>query len=59
VQHLRIAQGSLKEFETHLMLAGRVILGNEKAVAALLDQCDRIGKMLRALIRAIEQSGKR
>jgi four helix bundle protein len=59
LQHLRIAQGSLKEFETHLLLAGRVILGNEKTVGPLLDQSERIGKMLRSLIRAIEQSGIR
>jgi len=32
VQSLRIAQGSLKEFETHLLLAGRVGLLNEPSI---------------------------
>jgi four helix bundle protein len=59
LQHLRVAQGSLKEFETHLLLAGRVILGNEVAIAPLLEQSDRVGKMLRGLIRAVDQSSKR
>ena len=59
VQHLRIAQGSLKEFETHLLLAGRVGLAHETEVAPLLTQAERIGKMLRGLIRSIEQSAQR
>jgi four helix bundle protein len=58
VQHLRVAQGSLKEFETHLLLSGRVIAGNEEKIGPLLEQSERIGKMLRGLIRAIEQSGR-
>lgn len=58
VQHLRIAQGSLKEFESHLLLAGRVDLLNESALGPLLLQTERIGKMLRSLIRSIEQSSR-
>ncbi len=59
VQHLRVAQGSLKEFESHLLLARRVDLANEASLALLLDQAERVGKMLRSLIRSIEQSGQR
>jgi four helix bundle protein len=59
VQHLRVAQGSLKEFESHLLLAGRVELASESAVAPLLQQTERVGKMLRSLIRSLEQSDQR
>jgi four helix bundle protein len=59
VQHLRIAQGSLKEFETHLLLAERVELGDKVTLAPLLAKSEMIGKMLRSLIRSIENSDKR
>jgi four helix bundle protein len=54
VQFLRIAQGSLKELETHLLLAERVNLTAEERVAPLLETCQRVGKMLRALIRSLQ-----
>ena len=56
VQHLRIAQGSLKEFETHLLLAERVDLVELTVVTPLLSKADLVGKMLRSLIRSIEGS---
>jgi four helix bundle protein len=59
VQHLRIAQGSLKEFETHVLLAERVELGDKVTLAPLLAKAEMIGKMLRSLIRSIENSDKR
>ena len=55
VQFLRIAQGSLKEVETHLLLAVRVSLITEAPTSAVLQKCEEIGKMLRALIRAIQE----
>ena len=55
VQFLRIAQGSLKELETHLLLASRVGLTTEKEVQPVLEKCEKIGKMLRALIRSIQK----
>ncbi len=48
----RIAQGSLKELETHVLLAARV--GLTEAEAPLLARCEEVGRMLRALIRSIE-----
>jgi four helix bundle protein len=54
VQFLRIAQGSLKEVETHLFLSVRVGLGKEEQIQLALRKCDEIGKMLRSLIRAIQ-----
>ncbi|NSW77712.1 MAG: four helix bundle protein [Chthonomonadetes bacterium] len=55
IQFLRISQGSLKELETHLLLIVRVGLGAEETVQPLLDQCDRVGRILRALIRSLQR----
>jgi len=52
---LRVAQGSLKELETHLLLAEKVKLASELAIAPLLMNCEGIGKMLRALIRSLQK----
>ena len=54
VQFLRVAQGSLKELETHLLLSVRVGLITQSAVNPVLSQCEREGKQLRALIRSIQ-----
>jgi four helix bundle protein len=55
VQYLRIAQGSLKELETHLLLAERVGLFSGKQIEIPMDQCTRLGKKLRSLIRSLQQ----
>ena len=55
IQFLRIAQGSLKELETHLILAERVGTVKHSEVERALGQCDGIGRMLRALIRSLQQ----
>jgi four helix bundle protein len=54
-QHLRIAQGSLKEFETHILLANRVEMFSSSAASPVLENADEIGKMLRSLIRSVER----
>ncbi len=54
VQFLRIAQGSARELETHLILAERLHLGEQQAVAPLQELCERVSKMLRSLIRSLE-----
>jgi four helix bundle protein len=54
VQFLRMAQGSLKELETHLLLAGRVHIIRTEKIAPLLADCETIGKMLRSLIRSLQ-----
>jgi four helix bundle protein len=56
LQFLRIARGSLKETETHLLLAVRVGLAQEEAVSGILALCDEEGKMLGSLMRGIESS---
>jgi four helix bundle protein len=53
---LRTAQGSLKELETHFLLATRVGLMSEAKSEPLIQQSDVVGRMLRGLIRSIERS---
>ncbi len=55
-QFLRVAQGSLKELETHVLLSERVGLTTEVLAAPVLAACDSLGRMLRSLIRSIERS---
>src|SRR5262245_48859675 len=55
IQYLRIAQGSLKELETHLMLAERVGLSGGLSIKSHLDQCESLGRMIRSLIRSLQQ----
>jgi four helix bundle protein len=53
IQFLRIAQGSLKELETHLMLAVRVGITTDEAIQPLMAVCDAEGRMLQSLIKAL------
>ena len=55
IQFLRIAQGSLKELETHVILCERVGLMAEDSVARLLNHSDDLGRMLRAMIRSLQR----
>ena len=54
IQFLRIAQGSVKELETHLILAHRVEVLQIEDSQSLQAECDRVSRMLRNLIRALE-----
>ncbi|WP_341529975.1 four helix bundle protein [Nostoc sp. UHCC 0302] len=58
IQFLYIAQGSLKELETHLLLAIRVGLESSQILNPVLNQCDSVGKLLLLLIRALENKSK-
>lgn len=53
---LRIAQGSVKELETLAIIAQRVGLLGDDETQGVLDECDRIGRMLYALTRALQAS---
>ncbi len=55
-QFLRIAQGSLKELETHLILVERVGIAARDSTSSLQIRCDEVGRMLRSLIRSIQSS---
>lgn len=50
IHFLKIAQGSLKETETHLILAHRLDLLKADDLAGLLSASEQLGRMLRALI---------
>ncbi len=54
IHSLRIAQGSLKELETHVMLANTVELMSKTSADQLLAKCDEVGRLLRALIRSLQ-----
>ena len=58
IQFLRIAQGSLKELETHTLLAMRVGLLDAERSTPLADRYQRLGKMLVSFVRALEKGSK-
>ncbi len=58
IQYLRIAQGSLKELETHWLLAERIGLVKTDSVDPVTRQCEALGKMVRLLIRSLQQNVK-
>jgi four helix bundle protein len=51
---LRIAQGSLKEMETHLLLSQRIGITTSAAIEPLMSQAESVGKILRLLVRRLE-----
>ena len=55
VQFCRVAQGSLKELETHLILAGRLSFLDGARQEQLLTMSEATGKMIRAMIRSLQQ----
>lgn len=55
VQFLRVAQGSLKECETHILLSQRVQLASAADFEPVLAQGETVGKMLGALIRSLQK----
>lgn len=56
IQFLRLAQGSLKELETHLLIAQRVEIADSAETAPLLGAAERLSKILRGLIRKLEEA---
>jgi len=53
LQFLRIAQGSLKELETQLLIAERIGIVPQEKTASLLASTESVGKLLRLLIRKL------
>jgi four helix bundle protein len=54
LQFLKVARGSLNELDTHVLLAQRLgAFGDDDAVS-LLEQSERVGRMLNALIKAVQ-----
>jgi four helix bundle protein len=56
LRHLSIANGSLKELETHLLLVERLALVSRDEVLAALSLADEVGRMLGGLIRSLRTS---
>lgn len=54
IQFLRIAQGSLKEVETHFYVATEVGLMDSAARDEVLTLCDSLGRRVRKLIRTLQ-----
>ncbi|MCC7021871.1 MAG: four helix bundle protein [Thermomicrobiales bacterium] len=57
VQFLRNAHGSLREVETHILLAVRVRLASDEDARPVLEKCDSVGRMLWALAKSVDGSG--
>ncbi|MGE0499941.1 MAG: four helix bundle protein [Rhizobiaceae bacterium] len=55
-QFLKIAQGSLKELETHLLISQRVGIGSNETVKRLLASSESVGTLLRLLIRKLSDT---
>lgn len=53
LQFLRIAQRSLKELETQLLIAQRIGLSQAQAIEPLMEASANIGRLLRALLRKL------
>jgi len=57
-QFLGIARGSLKELETHLLISIDLAYASPENVDPCLGLTDEIGRMLNALIKALERKSR-
>jgi len=55
IQHLSIANGSLKELETHLLIASRLQYVKDDEIIPALESCSEIGRILASLIQKLRQ----
>jgi four helix bundle protein len=55
LRHLSIAQGSLAELETLLVIAQKMQLGDIGIINSIIDKCTREAKMLRNLRKSIKR----
>jgi four helix bundle protein len=53
LRYLGIAQGSLAELETHLMLAERIKYSRADQIKPILDHCAEEARMLRSLRKSV------
>ena len=58
LQFLSIAQGSLKELETQIILAVRLAYVTSSQAERVLSESDVLGKMLGSLIRSLKAKGE-
>jgi four helix bundle protein len=57
LQFLSIAEGSLKELETQVILAQRLTFTTEAQALRVLSQAETVGKSLGGLIRSLKSKG--
>jgi four helix bundle protein len=53
VHHLGVANGSLKELETHFLIGERLGYFSQEQVSAFLDHSEEIGRMLAGLMNKL------
>lgn len=53
LHHLSVANGSLKELETHILIATRLDLLQDNDTESLLSLAEEVGRMLAGLARAL------
>ncbi|WPF89754.1 four helix bundle protein [Cyanobacterium aponinum AL20118] len=58
IRHLSMANSSLKELETHLMIVGRLGYLKEQELKVTLNKCEEIGRMLHSLIEKLSHNKK-
>jgi len=56
LQFIMVAQGSLKELETHLIVSEKLSYLTASQAARLLTQTDELGRMMGSLIRKLKAS---
>ena len=54
IQHISIAQGSLAEIETYLILIQKLKYEDKSAIDKELSKADKVGKMLRGLVKSLK-----
>ena len=54
IRYINIANGSLRELETQVMLARRLHRTDARLIATALSESARVGQMLRSLHRSLE-----
>ena len=55
VQHLKIAQGSLREVQTHVILAEPLKFAEAQTTKQAMERCETVAKMLNGLIRSLQR----
>lgn len=56
IQFLKTARGSLRELETHVLLAQRVGFIDDEGAKTLLHNAESVGKMLYSLMQALDKN---
>jgi four helix bundle protein len=55
LNQLSVTHGSLRELETHVMLAGRLRLMNRSAMQGILERTSEVGRLLNGLANSLKR----